>query len=108
MIRGGLGPAGAMVAGRGAMCAGGSSPRPGGAWPGGAALSASGIRLSRWGPGVGLRPLSAAPTKPAVQISDSDRKRKILITDKCTMTLRKRREKGESLRRGRSIQVHSS
>jgi hypothetical protein len=25
------------------------------------------------------------PTKPAIQISDADRKRKILITDKCTM-----------------------
>jgi hypothetical protein len=36
------------------------------------------------------------PTKPAVQISDADRKRKILITDKCTMTLKKWREKGES------------
>ncbi len=24
------------------------------------------------------------PTKPAIQISDADRKRKILITDKCT------------------------
>jgi hypothetical protein len=57
-----------MVTGRGAMCAGGSSPRPGGAWPGGAAL-----RLNRGDPGVGLRPLSAAPTKPAVQISDADR-----------------------------------
>ena len=100
MIRGGLGPAGAMVTGRGAMCAGGSSPRPGGAWPGGAALSASGIRLrlNRGGPGVGLGPLSAAPTKPAAQISDADRKRRILITDKCTMTLRKWREKGESFR----------
>jgi hypothetical protein len=26
------------------------------------------------------------PTKPAVQISDADRERKILITNKCTMT----------------------
>ena len=38
------------------------------------------------------------PTKPAVQISDADRKRKILITNKCTMTLKKWRDKGESLR----------
>ena len=34
------------------------------------------------------------PTKPAIQISDADRKRKILITDKCTMTFKKWREKG--------------
>ena len=40
------------------------------------------------------------PTKPAIQISDADRKRKILITDKCTMAraFKKWREKGESLR----------
>ncbi len=39
------------------------------------------------------------PTKPAVQISDADRKRKILIPDKCgTMTFKKWREKGESPR----------
>ena len=38
------------------------------------------------------------PTKPAIQISDADRKRKILITDKCTMALKKWREKGESFR----------
>ncbi len=36
--------------------------------------------------------------KPAIQISDADRKRKILITDKCTMALKKWREKGESVR----------
>ena len=37
-------------------------------------------------------------TKPAaaIQISDADRKRKILITDKCTMAFKKWREKGES------------
>ena len=33
-----------------------------------------------------------------VQISDADRKRKILITHKCTMTFKKLREKGESFR----------
>ncbi len=42
------------------------------------------------------------PTKPAIQISDADRKRKILITliitDKCTMAVKKWREKGESFR----------
>ena len=38
------------------------------------------------------------PTKPAVQISDADRERKILITDKCTMTFKKWRGKGESFR----------
>jgi hypothetical protein len=38
------------------------------------------------------------PTKPAVQISDVDRERKILITNKCTMTFKKWREKGESFR----------
>jgi hypothetical protein len=40
------------------------------------------------------------PTKPAIQISHADRhgKRKILITDKCTMAFKKCREKGESLR----------
>jgi hypothetical protein len=43
------------------------------------------------------------PTKPAVQISDADRERKILITNKChgTMTFKKWREKGESFRVGR-------
>ena len=38
------------------------------------------------------------PTKPAIEISDADRKRKILITDKCTMAFKKWREKGESFR----------
>ncbi len=42
------------------------------------------------------------PTKPAIQISDADRtsKRKILITDKCTimMAFKKWRGKGESFR----------
>ena len=38
------------------------------------------------------------PTKPAVQISDADRERKVLITDKCTLTFKKWREKGESFR----------
>ncbi len=49
---------------------------------------------------VSRRKLTRKPTKPAVQISDadSDRKRKILITDKCTMTLKRWREKGESFR----------
>jgi hypothetical protein len=36
------------------------------------------------------------PTKPAVQISDADRKRRILITDKRTTTFEEWREKGES------------
>ncbi len=40
------------------------------------------------------------PTKPAIQISDADCKRKILITDKCTMAFKKWREKGESFRPG--------
>jgi hypothetical protein len=38
------------------------------------------------------------PTKPAVQISDADRRRQILITDKCTKTFKKWRDKGESFR----------
>ena len=40
------------------------------------------------------------PTKPAIQISDADRKRKILIrvTDKCTMAFKKWLEKGRSFR----------
>ena len=50
------------------------------------------------------------PTKPAVQISDADRERKILIancnTNKCTMAFKKWREKGESFPGGRSVQVH--
>jgi hypothetical protein len=48
-----------------------------------------------------LKPRPGA-TKPAVQISDADRKRKILpvtrITDKCTMTVKKRHGKGEPFR----------
>ena len=36
------------------------------------------------------------PIKPAIQISDADRRRKILITVKCTMTFKKWRDKGES------------
>jgi hypothetical protein len=47
------------------------------------------------------------PTKPAtrIQISDADRKRKILrlITDKCTMALKKWREKGSRVPPGRSV-----
>jgi hypothetical protein len=38
------------------------------------------------------------PTKPAIQISDADRRRRILITDKCTTTFQQWREKGESFR----------
>ena len=38
------------------------------------------------------------PTKPAVQISDADRRRRILITDKCTTTFKEWRDKGESFR----------
>jgi hypothetical protein len=40
--------------------------------------------------------LKPRATKPAVQIADADRKRKILarITDKCTMTVKKRQGKG--------------
>ena len=52
------------------------------------------------------------PTEPAVQISDANRKRKILIADKYTMALRLKKnqdggppDKGESLR-VRSVQVH--
>ena len=41
------------------------------------------------------------PTKPAIQISDADRKRKILITVKCIMAFKKWREKGESFREDR-------
>ncbi len=59
-------------------------------------------------------PVKPGPTKPAIQISDADRKRKILITDKCTMALKKWREKGESFRvdryrriEGRKKQVFS-
>ncbi len=51
------------------------------------------------------------PTEPAVQISDADRERKILITNKCTMTFKFRKwrelEKGESFPGvPRSVQVH--
>jgi hypothetical protein len=48
------------------------------------------------------------PTKPAGQISDADRRRKILITDKCTMTLKKIEEMAGQRRvlPGRSVQVH--
>jgi hypothetical protein len=48
------------------------------------------------------------PTKPAIEISDADRhgKRKILITDKCTMAFKKWREKGESFPAGGSVPVH--
>ena len=48
------------------------------------------------------------PTKPAIQISDADRKRKILITVKCIMAFKKWREKGESFRedRYRCIEGH--
>ncbi len=40
------------------------------------------------------------PTKPAVQFSDADRKRKIRITDKCTTTFKKWRGEGETFRVG--------
>ena len=42
--------------------------------------------------GVWRRPGNLKPTKPAIQISDADRKRKILIIDKCTMAFKKWRE----------------
>ncbi len=48
------------------------------------------------------------PTKPgpAIQISDADRKRKILITDKCNMAFKKWREKGRvAPSPGRSVTV---
>ena len=38
------------------------------------------------------------PTKTAIQISDADRRRRILITDKCTTTFQKWRDTGESFR----------
>jgi hypothetical protein len=46
------------------------------------------------------------PTKPAVQISDVDHRRKILITDKCTTTFREWRDKGESFRLDRYRCIH--
>jgi hypothetical protein len=53
------------------------------------------------------RNMKPTGTKPAVQISDADRKHKILITDKCTMTLTTWLEKGETLRRvDRYTEVH--
>ncbi len=56
------------------------------------------------------------PTKPAIQISDADRKRKILITDKCTIIdhdgLQVQVEEMEGKRRrvppGGSVPVHCS
>jgi hypothetical protein len=47
-----------------------------------------------------MKPTGTKPAgQAAVQISDADRERKILITTKCTTTLnlKKWREKGESL-----------
>jgi hypothetical protein len=38
------------------------------------------------------------PNLSAVQISDADRRRQILMTDKCTMTLKKWRDKGDFFR----------
>jgi hypothetical protein len=38
------------------------------------------------------------PTKPAIQISDADRRRRILITDKCTTAFQKWLDTGESFR----------
>ena len=67
------------------------------------AASASGesITPGRQHANPSLERRNLKPTKPAVQISDADRKCKILITDtgKCTMTVtfKKWREKGESL-----------
>jgi hypothetical protein len=44
-----------------------------------------------------MKPTGTKPAdQAAVQISDADRERKILITTKCTTTLKKWREKGES------------
>ncbi len=62
-------------------------------------------RAARRGASATCKPASRRnlkPTKPTIQISDADRKRKImiLITDnlKCTMVLKKWREKGASFR----------
>ena len=74
-------------------------------WPGRAHHTNSGSVSSAACKAESRRDLK--PTKPAVRISDADRKRKILITGtgnlKCTMTLKKRpgRDKGESLRADR-------
>ena len=46
------------------------------------------------------------PTKTAIQISDADRRRRILITDKCTTNFQKWRDKGESSRVDPEVQVH--
>ncbi len=50
------------------------------------------------------------PTKPAIQISDADRKRRILITGKLTMAFKKWGERGESFRvdryRSTALKVH--
>ena len=53
-----------------------------------------------------LSPRNMKPTKPqaAVQISDADRKRKVLIADKFTMTFKKWRENHKAT--GRFIVTH--
>ena len=65
-----------------------------------ASTNTSGPRIVRK-----AKPNPAKRAKRAVRISDSDRRRKIVITDKCTVTLAKWREKGESFRVDRYTRI---
>jgi hypothetical protein len=79
---------GAAVTSRAALAAGASVT----SIPFSASVTPITFEHANLSPGEGS-PRSLKPTKPAVQISDVDRKRKIPITDKCTMTIKKWREK---------------
>ena len=52
------------------------------------------------------RNLKPTNLKPAIEISDADRKRKILITDKCTMAFIKEMARKRRVLPGRSVPVH--
>ena len=60
---------------------------------------------NRSGPRILRKAKPAKRAKRAVRISDTDRRRKIVITDKCTVTLAKWRDKGELFRVDRYTRI---
>ena len=85
-------------------------PLDGAEQPEQASASAASARVApastnRSGPRILRKAKPAKRAKRAVRISDTDRRRKIVITDKCTVTLAKWRDKGELFRVDRYTRI---
>jgi hypothetical protein len=85
-------------------------PLDGAEQPEQASASAASARVApastnRSGPRILRKAKPAKREKRAVRISDTDRRRKIVITDKCTVTLAKWRDKGELFRVDRYTRI---